>query len=94
MILAAVIEFTLTNLPSILFVAALVIATVRRQPQSGAERYLTWLLLLAVGVENDGLHHYPASGRDSACPTSGGAPTMRSVASPSLSFATWMAVPG
>jgi hypothetical protein len=52
MILAAVIEFTLTNLPSILFVAALVIATVRRQPQSGAERYLTWLLLLAVGVEN------------------------------------------
>ena len=49
---------------------------------------------LAVGVENDGLHRYSASGRYSACPTSGGAPTMRSVASPSPWFETWMAVPG
>ena len=52
MTLAAVIKFVLSNLPSILFILAIAIAAVRRQPQAVAERYLAWLLLLSVGVEN------------------------------------------
>lgn len=45
------IEFVLTNLPAILFVAALVIAAARKTPERAPERYLAWLLLLSVGFE-------------------------------------------
>jgi hypothetical protein len=49
--IADAIRFVLTNLPPILFVAALFIAYVRHTPSSRPRRYLDWLLLLSVGVE-------------------------------------------
>lgn len=51
MTIAALIQFVIENLPSILFVAALGIAASRTTPESAAERYLAWLLLLSVGFE-------------------------------------------
>ncbi len=47
--MADAIKFVLTNLPAILFAAALVVPTVRRTGPP-ATRYLGWLLLLSVGV--------------------------------------------
>lgn len=45
------IAFVLGNLPAFLFVAALVIAALRRTPRwSTPERFLSWILLLPVGV--------------------------------------------
>jgi disulfide bond formation protein DsbB len=44
------IAFFLRNLPAFLFVAALVIASVRRTPALASERFLTWILLLPIGV--------------------------------------------
>jgi hypothetical protein len=49
--IAETIRFVLTNLPAILFVLAFVIATVHKGIPGTAERYLSWFLLLAVGVE-------------------------------------------
>ena len=40
----------LMNLPALLFVAALVLAALRRTPESMAERMLGWILLLPIGV--------------------------------------------
>jgi hypothetical protein len=47
--IADTIRLILSNIPLILFVLALVIATLRRHP-AAAERYLAWLLLLSVGL--------------------------------------------
>jgi hypothetical protein len=51
MYIAAAVRFVLTNLSTILFVAALVIAAVTHRIPGKAERYLAWLLLLSVGVQ-------------------------------------------
>ncbi|HEV7285245.1 MAG TPA: DUF6790 family protein, partial [Kaistia sp.] len=50
------IRLVLTNLPSLLFFAALLIATLRG---GSARAYLNWLLLLSIGVTNvwAGLYH-------------------------------------
>lgn len=48
--IADIIRLILANLPLILFVLALVVAALRREP-APAERYLAWLLLLSVGVQ-------------------------------------------
>ncbi|HEY5209732.1 MAG TPA: DUF6790 family protein [Stellaceae bacterium] len=42
--------FVLRNLPGLLFVAALILAAIRRRPAAFAERFLAWLLLLPIGV--------------------------------------------
>jgi hypothetical protein len=49
--IADVIKLALTNIPTITFVAALIAAYVTRRPDNGPERYLAWILLLAVGVD-------------------------------------------
>lgn len=51
MSIASLIEFIIKNFPSILFVSALAIASMRATPPNAAERYLSWLLLLSVGVD-------------------------------------------
>jgi hypothetical protein len=48
--MADAIRLALSNLPSILFVAALVVATLRRDGRPAARRLLDWQLLLPVGV--------------------------------------------
>ncbi|WBT37744.1 DUF6790 family protein [Hyphomicrobium sp. DMF-1] len=48
---AGIIRFVLTNLPAFLLVLAFVIATLSTGIPRTAERYLSWLLLLAVGCE-------------------------------------------
>ena len=48
--IANTIGFVLRNLPAFLFVAALVVATLRRGHESIAERFLSWILLLPIGV--------------------------------------------
>jgi hypothetical protein len=48
--IANAIGFVLHNLPALLFVVALVIAAARRGHKSTAERFLSWILLLPVGV--------------------------------------------
>jgi uncharacterized protein DUF6790 len=45
-----IIGFVLRNLPALLFVAAVAIAAARRGEGKAAERYLSWLLLLPIGV--------------------------------------------
>ena len=47
---AYVIGFVLRNLPLLLFVVALVIAAARRGHGSAAERFLSWILLLPIGI--------------------------------------------
>lgn len=47
---AAAIGFVLRNLPALLLVAAFVVAWARRGHGSGAERLLSWILLLPIGV--------------------------------------------
>ena len=50
-LIAETIGFLLRNLPAVLLVIALVIATARgRHSGSAAERYLAWILLLPIGV--------------------------------------------
>lgn len=49
--IAAGIECVLRNFPGILTALALIIPTLRRRPAPAAERYLAWLLLLAVGAD-------------------------------------------
>lgn len=48
--IADTIKFILSNVPTIMFALALVIASVTRGFSSAPERYLAWLLLLGVGV--------------------------------------------
>lgn len=45
------IRLVLSNVPTIMFVAAIAAAFFSRRPESVPERYLAWLLLLAVGVD-------------------------------------------
>lgn len=49
--IAAAIRFLMTHLPIILAVLALLFATFTRGIPGTAERYLSWLLLLSLGVE-------------------------------------------
>lgn len=48
--IAETIGFLLRNLPAVLLVIALVVATLRRRRGAAAERYLSWILLLPIGV--------------------------------------------
>lgn len=48
--MAAIIQLLLSNLPAIMFVAAILIALVRRDDRPFASRLFDWLLLLSVGV--------------------------------------------
>ncbi len=48
--IADTISLVLTNVPLILVLLALVIATLRRNP-APAERYLAWILLVSVGLQ-------------------------------------------
>lgn len=48
--IASAIRFALQNLPALLFVLALVMATARRGHGPTAERFLSWILLLPLGV--------------------------------------------
>ena len=47
---AHIIRFLLQNLPALLFVIALVIAGARRRHGPLAERFLSWILLLPIGI--------------------------------------------
>ena len=49
--IADAIRLVLSNVPLIMFIAALLIAYFAKRPQSTAERYLSWLLLLSVGID-------------------------------------------
>lgn len=49
--IADAIKLVLSNVPLIMFVAAMLIATLVRRPAPVAERYLAWLLLLSVGID-------------------------------------------
>ena len=48
--IAYAIRFVLHNLPALLLVVALVIAAAQRDRGSAAERFLSWILLLPIGV--------------------------------------------
>ena len=48
--IAYAIRFVLQNLPALLFVVALVMAAARRGHGPTAERFLSWILLLPIGV--------------------------------------------
>jgi hypothetical protein len=62
--IADVIRFSIRNLPALLFVLALAIALLQRGNRSLAERLLSWILLLPIGVTGlwAGLSHifFPA----------------------------------
>jgi hypothetical protein len=49
--IATIITLILSNIPVVMFVAAIVIASLVKHPASAPERYFNWLLLLSVGVE-------------------------------------------
>jgi hypothetical protein len=44
------ISFVLRNLPAVLFVVALAVAAARRGHGPAAERFLSWILLLPIGI--------------------------------------------
>lgn len=48
--IAHIIGFVLRNLPALLLVIALVIAAAQRRQGPAAERFLSWILLLPIGV--------------------------------------------
>jgi len=48
--IASGIRFLLQNLPAVLFVFALVLAAATRRDGPTAERFLSWILLLPIGV--------------------------------------------
>ena len=50
MTIAAAIGFVLSNVPAILLVLALVIAALRRRHGTPARQFLSWVLLLPIGV--------------------------------------------
>src|SRR5271170_6866002 len=47
---AHVIGFVLQNLPALLFIVALLVAAARRRHGPVAERFLSWILLLPIGI--------------------------------------------
>src|SRR6202042_2011684 len=47
---AHVIRFVLQNLPALLLIVALLVATARRHRGPIAERFLSWILLLPIGI--------------------------------------------
>lgn len=47
---ARIISFVLQNLPALLFVVAILVAAARRRHGPAAERFLSWVLLLPIGV--------------------------------------------
>lgn len=47
---AHIISFVLQNLPALLFVVALLVAAARRRHGPAAEQFLSWVLLLPIGV--------------------------------------------
>jgi hypothetical protein len=49
--IAQSIRFVLTNLPMLLCIAAIACAASFKSPEHWSRRYLSWLLLLAVGVD-------------------------------------------
>jgi hypothetical protein len=49
--IATVIKLVFTNVPLIMFVAAIAAATLSKRPAPVAERSLAWLVLLAVGID-------------------------------------------
>lgn len=49
--IAEVIALTLSNIPVVMFVAALVVASLTRRPSYAPQRFFNWLLLLSIGVE-------------------------------------------
>lgn len=57
--IADAIQFILTNLPAFLCLAAIVVPTLVQRDRSWPQRYLAWILLLAVGVDGvwAGLFH-------------------------------------
>jgi hypothetical protein len=48
--IASAIRFLLQNLPAVLFLLALLIAAATRRDGPAAERFLSWILLLPIGV--------------------------------------------
>ncbi|MGC1302783.1 MAG: DUF6790 family protein [Caulobacteraceae bacterium] len=48
--IAHIVRFVLQNLPALLFVLALAIAAARHRHGPAAERFLSWILLLPIGV--------------------------------------------
>jgi hypothetical protein len=48
--IASSIRFVLSNLPGFLLILALIIAAIRRDRRTTAERFLSWILLLPIGV--------------------------------------------
>lgn len=48
--IASAIHFLLQNLPAVLFLLALLIAAATRHDGPAAERFLSWILLLPIGV--------------------------------------------
>jgi putative SOS response-associated peptidase YedK len=48
--IASSIWFVLSNLPGFLLILALIIAAIRRDRRTTAERFLSWILLLPIGV--------------------------------------------
>jgi len=53
------IRLTLSHIPIIMFVAAIVVAALLRKPEAFSARLLAWMLLLSVGIEETwaGLFH-------------------------------------
>lgn len=47
---AHVIDFVLQNLPALLLVVTLVVGAARRRHGPVAERFLSWILLLPIGI--------------------------------------------
>src|SRR5579863_1294243 len=47
---ANIIRFVLQNLPALMFIVAFVFAAVRRRHGAVAERLLSWILLLPIGI--------------------------------------------
>lgn len=50
--IASGIQLLLKNIPLVMLVAALVIASLRSEPDHAPTRFLNWLLLLSIGVES------------------------------------------
>jgi hypothetical protein len=49
-VIAEAIGFLLRNLPAVLFVVAVVVSAIGRGHDSAAERFLSWMLLLPIGL--------------------------------------------
>lgn len=49
--IAQAIALVLSNIPIVMFVAAILIAVLTKRPRFAPERFFSWLLLLSVGVE-------------------------------------------